>query len=83
MRKLKNVTVTLDPETARWARIEAAQRDTSVSRLLGDILQREMEGQASYQHAMERYLAQAPGLHRKSGEPLPSREALHERDGLR
>ena len=28
MRRLKNVTVTLDPETARWARIEAAKGDT-------------------------------------------------------
>lgn len=83
MRRLKNVTVTLDPETARWARIEAAQQDTSVSRLLGDILQREMEGQASYQQAMGRYLGQAPGLHRKNREPLPSRESLHERDSLR
>ena len=83
MRKLKNVTVTLDPETARWARIEAARQDTSVSRLLGDILQREMEGQASYQQAMDRYLGQAPGVHRKSCEPLPSREELHERDRLR
>ena len=44
MRRLKNVTVTLDPETARWARIEAAKGDTSVSRLIGEILQREMEG---------------------------------------
>ena len=83
MRRLKNVTVTLEPETARWARIEAAQRDTSVSRLLGDILQREMEGQASYRQAMDRYLGQTPSLHRRSRKPLPSREALHERDRLR
>jgi len=83
MRKLKNVTVTLDPETARWARIEAAKADTSVSRLLGGILQREMEGQVSYQQAMDRYLGQTAGLHRKDGEPLPSREELHERDRLR
>jgi len=83
MRRLKNVTVTLDPKTARWARIEAAQKDTSMSRLLGDIRQREMEGQASYQQAMDRYLGQAAGLHRKNCEPLPSREELHERDRLR
>ena len=40
-RRLKNVTVTLDEETARWARVEAARRDTSVSRLLGHLLRRE------------------------------------------
>ena len=30
---MRNVTITLDEETARWARVEAAMRGTSVSRL--------------------------------------------------
>jgi hypothetical protein len=33
--KLRNVTVTLEEPVARWPRIEAARKDTSVSRLLG------------------------------------------------
>jgi hypothetical protein len=37
-RRLRNVTVTLEEDVARWARIEAARRDTSVSRLLGALL---------------------------------------------
>ncbi len=37
-RRLRNVTVTLEEDVAQWARIEAARRDTSVSRLLGDLL---------------------------------------------
>jgi hypothetical protein len=37
-RRLRNVTVTLEEDVAQWARIEAARRDTSVSRLLGAIL---------------------------------------------
>ena len=37
MAKLRNVTVTLEEEVARWARLEAARNDTSVSRLLGDV----------------------------------------------
>lgn len=82
-RKLKNVTVTLDPETARWARVEAARRDISVSRFLGDILRREMEGEDAYERAMARFLSQEPGLHRVDGRPLPSRQELHERAGLR
>jgi len=36
--RLRNVTVTLEEEVAQWARMEAARRDTSVSRLLGEIL---------------------------------------------
>ena len=83
MRNLKNVTVTLNPETARWARIEAAKRDTSVSRLLGDILEREMGAQGSYQQAMTRYLGQAPAHHRQAGTPLPSRDELHDRNRFR
>jgi hypothetical protein len=32
------VTVTLEEDVAVWARMEAARRDTSVSRLLGALL---------------------------------------------
>jgi len=82
-RNLKNVTLTLDPETARWARVEAAKRDTSVSRFLGEILRREMEGGEAYEQAMSRFLAQTPAVHRTGGRPLPSRDELHDRTGLR
>lgn len=34
---MKNVTITLDDEVARWARIRAAEQNTSVSRLVGDM----------------------------------------------
>jgi hypothetical protein len=82
-RNLKNVTVTLDGETARWARMEAARRDTSVSRLLGDLLRREMLGQEAYETAMKRYLAQASAVHRDPPAPLPGRDELHDRSRLR
>ncbi len=41
--QLRNVTVTLEEDVAQWARIEAARRDTSVSRLLGELLKERME----------------------------------------
>jgi hypothetical protein len=82
-RNLRNVTVTLDEETARWARLEAARRDTSVSRLLGEILKREMEGQGAYEAAMSRYHAQSPSVHRAPARPLPRRDELHDRTRLR
>lgn len=41
-RRLRNVTVTLEEDVAQWARIEAARRDTSVSRLLGALLRERM-----------------------------------------
>ncbi|MDH3271138.1 MAG: CopG family transcriptional regulator [Gemmatimonadota bacterium] len=82
-RNKKNVTVTLDPEVARWARVEAASRGTSVSRMLGEMLEAEMKGQEAYERAKERFFAQAPGVHRADGRPLPTREELHDRAGLR
>ncbi len=78
-RRLKNVTVTLDEETAHWARVEAARRDTSVSKLLGEILQTEMRQEAQYEAAKQTYLAQEPGIHRGQGQCLPSRDELHDR----
>jgi plasmid stability protein len=77
---MRNVTVTLDEETARWARIEAARRDMSVSSLLRDLLREHMGGRESYAGAMERFLSRQP---RKLGRPLPSRDDLHDRAGLR
>jgi hypothetical protein len=43
--RLRNVTVTLEEDVAQWARIEAARRDTSVSRLLGELLKERMPAQ--------------------------------------
>lgn len=45
-RRLRNVTVTLEEDVARWARIEAARRDTSVSRLLGELLKERMSSES-------------------------------------
>lgn len=82
-RKLRNVTVTLDEETARWARIEAARRDTSVSRLLGEILRERMTRDSEYQAARERYFSQEARVHRRPGQRYPARDELHDRHGLR
>ncbi len=43
--RLRNVTVTLEENVAQWARIEAARRDTSVSRLLGALLKERMSSE--------------------------------------
>lgn len=78
---LKNVTVTLEKDVARWARLEAARRETSVSRLLGEILKQRMLEEAGYDSAMRRALARKPFL--KSEGPYMSREESHERPGVR
>jgi hypothetical protein len=82
-RRLRNVTVTLDEETARWARVEAAERDVSVSRLISDLLRERMIDGDLYEVARKTYLAQEPRVHRAPGTRYPSRDELHERDRLR
>lgn len=76
---MKNVTITLDEKVARWARIRAAEQNTSVSRLVGEMLKEKMQEEEAYLLAMEQYLAQKPKVLKKPGAPYPSREELHER----
>jgi hypothetical protein len=75
--RLRNVTVTLEEDVARWARIEAARRDTSVSRLLGELLKEKMAAPDAYNKAMRQTLARAPFV-RSKGRYL-TREEAHDR----
>jgi len=79
---MKNVTVTLDEETALWARLEAARRDMSVSSLLREILRERMGSQVAYDGAKQRYLARDPARLKRRGS-YPGRDELHDRDRLR
>lgn len=76
---MKNVTITLDEEVARWARIRAAEQNTSVSRLVGEMLKEKMRAEEAYLLAMKQYFAQKPKALREPETPYPSREELHER----
>lgn len=82
-RAMKNVTITLDEEVARWARIRAAELNTSVSRLLGQLLERLMLEEQNYHAAMQQYLSGEPRMLNEAGDEYPRRDELHERDGLR
>ena len=41
-RDMKNVTITLDDDVAKWVRIRAAELDSSMSRLIGELLKQIM-----------------------------------------
>ena len=75
----KNVTVTLDEETARWVRVEAARRDTSVSQYLGELLAERRRRVEGYETARVAFMAREPRPLRAPGTSLPSRDELHER----
>jgi len=71
---MKNVTVTMEDGVAEWARLEAARRNTSVSRLVGEMLAEKMRSDDAYERALQDW------LHRErswasDGERYPARDA--------
>src|SRR5579864_7361023 len=52
---MKNVTISLDEELARWARRKAADEDISVSKLIARMLDRERRASDSYWRAYEEW----------------------------
>ena len=80
---MKNVTITLDEETAQWARVQAARQGVSVSRLVGQILREQRLQEAEYGAAMQRFLGRRPEALKDRGEGYPAREDLYDRRILR
>jgi hypothetical protein len=78
---LRNVTVTLEEDVARWVRLEAARRETSVSRFLGGVLKQRMSEEGGYDRAMRRALGRKAFLKTKGA--LLSRDEAHDRARLR
>jgi hypothetical protein len=79
----RNITLTLDEETLREARVLAAQRGLSVSAFLRHELATLVARERSYNKAREaavRRLGRGQGL---GGGKLASREELHDRAKLR
>lgn len=84
---MKNITVTVDDETYRQARIKAAERDTSVSALVKDFLTRLVASappavrdlKQEQETLLDSIRQRHPGF--TSAENL-SRDALHDRDAL-
>ena len=75
------MTITLDDDTARWARIRAAEANTSVSRLVGDLLRRTMQEENVFDRARREFGRIGTAVI-SSGE-YPRREELHDRSDLR
>ena len=73
---MKNVTVTMEDSVADWARMEAARRNTSVSRLVGEMLAEKMRHDDAYERAMNEWLAR-PALFTSDGRPYPKRDEIH------
>jgi len=80
---MKNVTITLDEQTAAWIRVYAARQKTSVSRIVGEVLRERMREGKEYEQAMRRFLSKPPVAFKWKAGRRPTREELHDRDALR
>ena len=76
-RPMKNVTVTMEDSVADWARIEAAKRNTSVSRLVGEMLAEKMRHDDAYERGMREAL-EFRSFGTSSG-PYLTRDEIYER----
>jgi hypothetical protein len=76
--KRANITLSIDTELLREARILAAQEGTSVSRLLADRLEELIRRHKDYERAKRRALATLRKGFHLEWKPV-SRDALHER----
>ena len=77
----RNITLSLPDEDLRKARIVAAQRGTSVSRMLADMLKELIERETQYNVARDRHLAtMQAGYDLGTGGHIDwDRDELHER----
>ena len=82
---MKNVTITLPEDLARWVRVRAAEDERSVSRWVAELLERMRRQEDDYEVAMERFLARArePWKLEWADGRKPTREELHDRAGFR
>ena len=75
---LKNITITVSEDAARWARRKAAEENTSVSKLVGRMLENQMRQTDEYWRAYERWKKIGPIRGINAARRL-SREEAHER----
>lgn len=80
---MKNLTITLDEETARLARVRAAERDMSLSRYIGEALRKELRHDAEYEAAYRAWRARKPFPLKGPPQPYPKREELYDRPVFR
>lgn len=75
----QNITLALDKEVVRKAKVLAAERSTSVSRLLSDEIERIVGERDRYEKAKVVAIAELRRGYHLGGGQLPSREETYER----
>ena len=75
----RNITVQLDETTIRKARVAAAKRGSSISRLLAEQIEELARQDDDYDRVMADALAELDRGYDLGGGPYPAREDVHER----
>jgi hypothetical protein len=75
---MKNVTITVDDDALEWARVEAARRNTSVSKLVGGFIAEMRRRDDAYTRAYHEWKADARTWC-SDGQPYPKRDGLYDR----
>ncbi len=75
---MKNVTITVDEAALEWARIEAARRNTSVSRMLGEFLEEVRRRDDAYERAYQEWRSHR-ATWKSDGQPYPKRDEIYTR----
>ena len=76
---MKNVTITLDDQTAAKARVHAAEQNMSLSRYIGEVLRRELRHESEYEAAYRAWRARKPFPLTGSAQRYPKRGDLYDR----
>ena len=79
----QNITLAVEKKLLKQARVIAAERGLSVSALLSSELARLVEQEGTYRRAQTRAVARLESPLHLNFTNEPSRESLHDRQGLR
>jgi hypothetical protein len=75
----QNITLSLDKELIKKARIIAAQKETSITRMLAEELKQLVDKEEKYQRAKIKAITQLNTGFHLGGKIIATREELHER----
>jgi predicted DNA-binding protein len=75
----RNITISLNPEIIRKARILAVKRSTSVSGLVAEQIEALVNDDEAYERAAASAIARLKRGYHLGGGPMVSRDELHER----
>ncbi|WP_027014001.1 DUF6364 family protein [Comamonas composti] len=78
---MKNLTITVEDSVLEWARVEAARRGTSVSRMVGDFMAEMQQREDAYERAYLAWRTDERGWKIQNAPEARARSAMPARAG--